>query len=105
MQEADYDTISPSGSDVHAAIANGGSLVLLLSGSATRAHASIFNHSVNTLHIRFGQPAALPNTFDVKLTSASYYELPKPVYAGPIYGVWDAAGGFALVLELGKNGQ
>ena len=102
--EADYETISPSGSELHWAVPNNGLEALILSSSQFRAHASIFNHSNATLHLRFGSSASLPNGFDVKLTSGSYYEMPKPIYTGPVYGAWDAAGGFALVLELGKAG-
>ncbi len=105
MLESDYETISPSGSDVHAAVPNLGIGVLILSASFSRAHASVFNHSNATLHLRFGSSASLPTAFDVKLTSGSYYELPKPIYTGPVYGAWDAAGGFALTLELGKAGS
>lgn len=94
---------SPSGSDQHWAIANGGAAVLILSSSVTRGHASVFNHSAATLHLRFGTVASLPIGFDVKLTSGSYFELPKPVYLGPVYGVWDASGGFALALELSRR--
>lgn len=105
MLPGDYSTISPSGSELHWVVANAGVGALILSSSQTRAHASVFNHSNATLHLRFGSSATLPTGFDVKLTSASYYELPKPVYTGPVFGAWDAAGGFALVLELGKTGQ
>lgn len=105
MQPFDYTTISPSGSELHWAVPNAGIGVLILSGSQIRAHASVFNHANASLHLRFGASASLPAGFDVKLTSASYYELPKPIYTGPVYGAWDAAGGFALVLELAKSGQ
>jgi hypothetical protein len=74
-----------------------------MSSSLSRGHGSVFNHSAATLHLRFGVAASLPTGFDVKLTSGSYFELPKPVYMGPIFGVWDASGGFALVLELGRR--
>lgn len=105
MLPGDYTTVSPSGSEVHFAVPNAGIGVLILSASQTRAHASVFNHSNAALHLRFGGSASLPTRFDVKLTSASYYELPKPVYIGPVFGAWDAPGGFALVLELAKTGD
>lgn len=103
-QPSDYVTVSPSGSELHWAVSNLGVGVLILSASQSRAHASVFNHSNAGLHLRFGSSASLPTGFDVKLGSASYYELPKPVYVGPVFGAWDAAGGFALVLELAKAG-
>lgn len=101
-----FQTTAPSGSDQHWKVAASTAPVLILSASQdVRTHASIFNDSVATLFITFGGGAvnslSVSGTWDCKITSASYYELPKPVYEGEIWGIWDAAGGWAHVLQLG----
>lgn len=93
-----------TGSNVHARVTgSNANATLLLSASEGRTHASIYNHVNASLFLGFGFQPTL-TLFDVKLTSGSYFEFPKPIYEGPVYGAWDAPGGFALVLELGKPG-
>lgn len=77
-----------------------GTPVLLLSGSETRQHASIFNHVNASLFIGFDLPEVSVTLFDVKLPSGSYYELPRPIYIGKVWGIWDAAGGVAMVFDM-----
>ena len=104
----DFNTCAPSGSDQHWLVASTPASVLILSASQEqRAHASIFNDSIGTLFLRFGGNALINATgsYDVKLTSGSYYELPKPIWEGEIWGAWDAAGGFARVLQIGRAGK
>ncbi len=43
-----------------------------------------------------------PN-FDVKIASGTLYEFPKPIWNGEVWGVWDAAGGWAMINETGDN--
>lgn len=101
----DFNTCAPSGSDAHWLVPNGTSVVLILSASQEqRAHASVFNDSPASLYLKYGSPAGTGpvGIYDVKLTSGSYYELPKPIFQGEVYGTWDAAGGgFARVLQIG----
>lgn len=102
-------TISPSGSDSHYRVSGVTAPVLILSSSqGQRAHASIFNDAAGSLYLTMG-PGGAGNlsptgTFDLKMTSGSYFELPKPIYQGEVWGIWDAAGGFARVLQLGVGG-
>lgn len=111
MKEADYDTVSPSGSDEHWRVPTNTTKQLILSASQdARAHASIFNNSTATLYLKFGNNVGMSvsgavGIYDVKLTSASYYEMPKPIWQGEVWGVWDAdvAGGFAMILSLGRS--
>lgn len=102
-----YSSTSPSGSDAHWKVAAATAPALILSASFDRSHASIFNHSVNALYLRFGNgrvdQLSVTGAFDVKVTSGSYYELPKPIWTGEVWGIWDAAGGSAMVLSLGKE--
>lgn len=87
-----------SGSQWRMRIASTTSAVLLLSGTTDRSFGSVFNHGAASVYLGFG---FVPTTsfFDVKLTSGSYFEIQKPTYRGPIYGVWDAVNGFAMVHE------
>lgn len=101
-----FNTVSPSGSDAHWKIAATTSPVLILSASQEeRAHASIFNNSANSLYLKYGSVNGLGVTglYTVKLTSGSYFEMPKPPYQGEVWGLWDATGGWAMVTELGDN--
>lgn len=110
-----FNTISPSGSDGHWKVVGAVSPVLILSASQEqRAHASIFNDANASLYLVYGIGgsgfaagvlASLSPTgsFDVKLTSGSYYELPKPIWQGEIWGIWDSATGWAHVLQLGAG--
>lgn len=105
--EAQFLTTAPSGSDSHWMVPSSTSSLLILSSSQDqRAHASIFNDSAASLYLRFGGNGPISGlangVYDVKLTSGTYYELPKPIYSGEIWGSWDVAGGFARVLSLGK---
>ena len=103
-----FITVSPSGSDSHWKVAAATAPRLILSSSQNeRAHASIFNNSGASLYLRFGGGApdvlSVTGSWDLKLASGSFYELPKPIWQGEVWGIWDAAGGWAMVLELGDN--
>lgn len=74
--------------------------VLLLSASDTRIHASIYNHVNASLFVGFDHPGVGTGSFDVKLTSGSFYELPRPVPRGRVFGIWDASGGVAMVYDV-----
>lgn len=88
-----------SGSDSHARVAASTSAVLILSASEGRTRGSVFNHGAAGLYLS-ARPEVSVNFFDVKLSSGSYFELPRPVWRGAIYGVWDVANGFAMVCDF-----
>lgn len=106
---AAYITTSPSGSDSHwRVVATTDPQLILSSSQDERARACIFNHSNASLYLRFGSGLELKTSgsapsFDVKVTSGSLYELPKPIWQGELWGSWDAAGGWAMVSETGDN--
>lgn len=102
--QSQFLTTAPSGSDQRWKVAASVTPVLILSSSQdVRSHASIFNDSVNSLYIKFGSNTGLTVTgmYDVKISSASYFELPKPIYEGEVWGTWEALGGWARILQLG----
>lgn len=102
-----FNTVAPSGSDYHWRVPAGVAPTLILSSSQDeRSHASIFNHTVGSLYIRFGSNAGLVSSgsavfFDAKIASGTLYELPKPVWQGDVWGVWDSPTGWAMVVALG----
>lgn len=105
-----FNTISPSGSDAHWKVLSNTIPKLILSSSYDeRAHASVFNHSAASIYLKVGGNSGMAvsgssGLFTVKLTSGSYYELPKPIWQGEVWGAWDAdSAGYAMVLELGDN--
>lgn len=106
---AAYSTIAPSGSDGHWRVPVSATPQLILSASQDeRSFASIFNHSNGSLYLRFGSSSGLRSSgsspaFDVKVLSGTLFELPKPIWQGEIWGGWDVATGWAMVLELGDN--
>lgn len=77
-----------------------GAPVLLLSSSDGRSHASIYNHVNGALFIGFDQPGVSTSSFDVKVGSGSLYELPRPIYCGRVWGVWDVSNGVAMVHDI-----
>lgn len=90
-----------SGSIWRARVTGGsGAPVLLLSASVNRGHASIYNHVNGALFIGYDHPGLSTSSFDAKLASGSLYELPRPIYRGPVYGIWDVAGGVAMVQDI-----
>jgi len=113
MQAFDFLGTSPSGSDSHWRVPQNSTRVLILSASQdVRAHASVFNNSNATLFLKFGSNVGMAvsggaGLYDVKLSSASYFELPKPMWQGEVWGVWDTdlPAGSALILQLGRAGS
>lgn len=113
VQTSDFIGTSPSGSDAHWRVPQGSSPRLILSASQdVRAHASIFNHSNGALYLKFGGNGGMSvsgnlGLFTTKLLSGSYYEMPKPIWQGEVWGVWDSdlPAGFAMVTQTGRAGR
>jgi hypothetical protein len=72
---------------------------ILLRGNDNRHGALFFNHSTAALFLKFGNGASVTD-FTVKLSSGSYYEMPRPIHTGSITGVHDAAAGSVKITEL-----
>ncbi len=105
-QASAFSTTAPSGSDMHWIVAGSVAPVLILSSSSDqRSHASIFNDANASLYLRFGGGGvgvlSPTGSYDVKVLSGTLFPLPKPIYQGEVWGIWDAATGRALVLSLG----
>ena len=66
--------------------------------NSLRKGATIYNDSSAYLYLKLGSSAS-PTDFTVRMSPASYYEVPYN-YIGTIDGYWSAANGAALVTEL-----
>lgn len=82
-------------SNVTAAIAD----TQLVAANANRRGFILFNDSTSVLYMKFGTGAST-TSFTVPIAAADYYEMPEPVYAGQINGIWLAANGAARITEL-----
>lgn len=77
--------------------------VMILSGGMTnRRVATIYNHSNASLFIG-PFPEVGVTRFMTKITSGSHFTMPNPIYVGPVYGVWDAAAGHAMIVDFNSS--
>jgi len=53
--------------------------------------ASFYNNSNRDVYLQMGDPVD-NGIYTIKLAKSSYYELPKPIYTGPISGYWAVGG-------------
>lgn len=64
-----------------------------------RVQGQIFNESTAVLYIRWGTTASSA-LYTAQIQPRGFYELPRVnPYVGPIWGVWAAANGRAMVTE------
>jgi hypothetical protein len=72
----------------------------VLAANANRKGAVVFNDSSANLYLALSASAASVTAYTVKVSPATLYEVPWPVYTGQLTGIWDAAVGSARVTEL-----
>jgi hypothetical protein len=72
---------------------------LILATNTSRLGATVFNDSTAILYLSLGTAAASTTDFTLKMSAASYYEVPFG-YTGQIRGIWASATGSARVGEL-----
>lgn len=81
-------------------VASAASSTTILAANASRRSAIIVNTDPNTLRIKYGATASA-TSFTAVIPSGGYWEMPEPIYAGIIDGIWDVDGaGVAQVTEL-----
>jgi len=72
----------------------------LLASNASRLGVTVQNDSTTTLYLKYGATAS-PTSYTVKIPAGAYWEMPYPIYTGPIDGIWSAdAAGAARLTEL-----
>lgn len=73
---------------------------LLKAANSNRTGLQIHNNGTANLYINLGTVAATDNYTDRPIEANAYWEMPFPIYTGNIYGVWDAANGYATITEF-----
>lgn len=73
-------------------------VVTLAAARRGRRGCCIFNDSTQLLYVKLGSAAAT-DSYTVRLSSGSYYEVPFG-YTGIVTGIWAAANGKAYVTEV-----
>jgi hypothetical protein len=83
-------------------VARSATSVVILSSSAVRQGAMIFNDSNANLFLRFGSANATTSDFSIKMGAGSYFEVPFQ-YLGQITGIWQSAGaGAARITNISR---
>ena len=80
-------------------VASSATNVTLQASNTSRLWFTCHNDSSQVLYIKFGATAS-STSFNIRLDSQMYYEMPGPLYTGIIDGIWVSANGSARVLEL-----
>ena len=73
--------------------------ILILSGNSERKGAILVNDSSNSLFLKFGIAGSVTD-YSTKLYKRAYYEVPIPIFTGPLYGVWDGVDGSVKLTEF-----
>ena len=76
----------------------GQATAIKLAGPNQRRLITVYNDSLNPLYIDFGATVSKVD-FAVKIPAQGYYESPYPVSLA-VMGIWDGAGGKALIREF-----
>jgi hypothetical protein len=72
----------------------------ILGVNLSRTGAIIYNSDANALLIKYGATASA-SSFTYRIAAGAHWEMPLPVYQGPIDGIWEADGsGSAFITEL-----
>jgi hypothetical protein len=80
-------------------VAASASAVTLFAAGGPAGTRTVTNASTAVLYLKYGAAAAL-NSYTVAIPASGYYELPQPLYAGLVTGIWDAANGSAYCTEV-----
>lgn len=81
-------------------VASAATNTTILAANAARRGVIIVNTDPNILRIKYGATASA-TSFTAIIPYNGYWEMPEPIYAGIIDGIWDADGaGVAQVTEL-----
>lgn len=79
-------------------VASSATVVTLQAANAGRRGWAVINIDANKLHVRMAAGATTSNCV-VQLAQGDYYEMPEPIYAGIITGIWEADGAGAAICE------
>lgn len=71
----------------------------LLSTNNDRLGVTLYNDSTQSLFVKYGATAS-STSYTVKMGPGDYWEMPQPIYAGQLDGIWDSANGAVRITEL-----
>lgn len=82
--------------------ASSATTIRLLAPNPVRRGVILVNTDANDLYLRYGDTATTAsNGWTYKISAGATWEMPQPIYAGRIDGIWTAAGaGVAEMTEL-----
>lgn len=84
----------------HTAVGASVTSVSLLAANSNRESATFYNDSASAYcYLKLGATAST-TSFTYKMAPGAYYELPMPVWAGAVDGIWDAAVGNMRIGEF-----
>lgn len=69
---------------------SGSTTPFLIAGATDRRGLTMFNNTSANLFVAPGSSASLNSgRFQFKLSPGSFYEMPSPIYTGPVFGMYD----------------
>lgn len=72
----------------------------LLAKNPNRAGVIIHNSDANAMLLKYGLTASA-SSYTYKVAAGAHWEMPSPLYTGPIDGIWEGDGsGAAMITEL-----
>jgi len=93
------NVVSRVGTSTLSNVTSSATSVTLSAANDARRGWLLFNDSTAILYIKFGTTAS-STSHTVQVAAAGYYEMPNPIYAGRIDGIWASANGNARITEL-----
>lgn len=96
IQPVSFSTTSSSSIT---SVSSSASNITLLTSTATRKMATVYNDSSATLYLKFGATSST-SSYTLQIPASGYFEFPLPVYTGVVDGIWASANGNARITEL-----
>lgn len=72
----------------------------LLANNSNRCGVILYNSDANALLVKYGTTASA-SSYTYRILTGQTWEMPNPIYTGPIDGIWESDGsGSAFITEL-----
>lgn len=100
MVSRSYDDTKSANAATLSNVAASASSVTLKAANSARNGLIVFNDADVALYLKYGATASA-SSFTVKIAAGGYWEMPEPIYAGVVDGIWASSPtGSARVTEL-----
>jgi hypothetical protein len=76
-------------------VASSATSVTIFAATGLALGRTIYNDSTAVLYLALDGSVASNSNYTVQLAAGAYYELPRPVVAGKVTGIWASANGNA----------